>query len=86
MTDQAIDRMDVQKEAKPKGPLIYRQAILTRITHWVWAIAMFFLLLSGLQIWNAHPALYFGQQSGFEFDNAILRISLLNSKPDCCPT
>ena len=85
MTDQAIDRVEVERQAKPKGPLIYRQAILTRVTHWVWAIAMFFLLLSGLQIWNAHPALYVGQQSGFEFNNEILRIALSNSKPDCWP-
>jgi Ni,Fe-hydrogenase I cytochrome b subunit len=38
-----------------KGPLIYRQSIWTRATHWVWAICLFFLLLTGLQIFNAHP-------------------------------
>jgi len=80
MTDQAMDpAMAVEKPAKPKGPLIYRQSIFTRVTHWVWAIAMFFLLLSGLQIWNAHPALYIGQESGFEYDNAILRIGAENT-------
>lgn len=62
-----------------KGPLIYRQSIWTRVTHWIWAICLFFLLLTGLQIFNAHPALYIGQQSGFEFDNAILRIGAVNS-------
>jgi thiosulfate reductase cytochrome b subunit len=56
------------------GPLIYRQSIWTRVTHWTWAIALFFLLLTGLQIFNAHPALYVGQQSGFEFDNSVLRM------------
>jgi thiosulfate reductase cytochrome b subunit len=64
---------------KGKGPLVYRQAILTRITHWTWAVALFFLLLTGLQIWNAHPALYWGQQSGFEFNNEILRIVAENT-------
>jgi thiosulfate reductase cytochrome b subunit len=59
--------------------LIYRQSIFTRITHWVWAVAMFFLVLTGLQIWNAHPALYIGQQSGFAFDNAILEIGAENT-------
>ncbi len=54
--------------------LIYRQSIWTRITHWVWAICLFFLLLTGLQIFNAHPVLYVGQESGFDYDNAILRI------------
>jgi thiosulfate reductase cytochrome b subunit len=64
-----------------KGPLIYRQSIWTRVTHWIWAICLFFLLLTGLQIFNAHPALYIGQQSGFEFDNAILSIGAVNT-PD----
>ncbi|MFM2355781.1 MAG: hypothetical protein RLZZ528_1517 [Pseudomonadota bacterium] len=58
----------------PKGPLIYRQRLLTRLTHWAWAVCLFFLLLTGLQIFNAHPALYLGDQSGFEFDNSILSI------------
>lgn len=79
MSDQTADSMTVPKSAKPKGPLVYRQSIFTRITHWVWVVAMFFLLLSGLQIWNAHPALYVGQQSGFEFDNAILEIGAENT-------
>jgi thiosulfate reductase cytochrome b subunit len=35
---------------------------------------MYFLLLSGLQIFNAHPVLYLGDQSGFAFDNAVLSI------------
>jgi thiosulfate reductase cytochrome b subunit len=55
-----------------KGRLIKRQKGATRITHWIWAVCMFFLLLSGLQIFNAHPALYIGDESGFEYDNAIL--------------
>jgi thiosulfate reductase cytochrome b subunit len=46
----------------------------TRITHWIWAVAMFFLLLSGLQIFNAHPTLYIGKQSGFDFSNEVLAI------------
>ena len=62
-----------------RGPLIYRQSIWTRVTHWIWAICLFFLLLTGLQIFNAHPALYIGQQSGFEFDNAILKIGAVTT-------
>ena len=62
-----------------KGPLIYRQSIWTRVTHWIWAICLFFLLLTGLQIFNAHPSLYIGEQSGFEFDNAILEIGAFNT-------
>ncbi|MBX9464222.1 MAG: cytochrome b/b6 domain-containing protein [Aquamicrobium sp.] len=58
----------------PNSRLVYRQKLATRLTHWLWAFSLFFLLLSGLQIFNAHPALYLGDQSGFEFDNSVLRI------------
>jgi thiosulfate reductase cytochrome b subunit len=70
------DRHQSRTDAK----LIYRQLTITRVTHWVWAIAMFFLLLSGLQIFNARPNLYIGQQSGFtdETQNSILDIYALN--------
>jgi thiosulfate reductase cytochrome b subunit len=54
--------------------LVYRQFAWTRITHWIWAVSLFFLLLTGLQIFNAHPALYIGDQSGFQFDNYVLAI------------
>ena len=63
------------------SPLIYRHFLWTRITHWIWAITLFFLLLSGLQIFNAHPTLYVGEQSGFGFDNAVLAIGAENT-PD----
>ncbi|KAB0676663.1 cytochrome b/b6 domain-containing protein [Aureimonas leprariae] len=54
--------------------LVYRQRIPTRVTHWLWAMCLFFLLLSGLQIFMARPDLYIGQQSGFTFDNSVLSI------------
>lgn len=73
------ETMSEANEATGKGPLIYRQSIWTRVTHWVWAICLFFLLLTGLQIFNAHPALYIGQQSGFEFENSILEIGAINT-------
>ena len=56
------------------GPLIYRQRLITRVTHWIWAICLFFLMLTGLQIFNAHPTLHVGLESGFEYDNSIFAI------------
>lgn len=61
------------------GRLIYRQNRWTRATHWTWAACLFFLLLSGLQIFNAHPTLYVGKESGFAYNNAILSIGAANS-------
>lgn len=76
-----------ERQAKAKGPLIYRQSIFTRLTHWVWVICLFFLLLSGLNIFDAHPTLYVGQQSSFpdlqtngqSFNSAWLDIGAINT-------
>ena len=45
--------------------LIQRHALVTRITHWINLLAIMMLLMSGLQIFNAHPALYWGQKATF---------------------
>lgn len=60
--------------ADRNGPLVYRQTLATRLTHWVWVVCLFFLLLSGLQIFTARPDLYIGQQSGFEFENRVFSV------------
>jgi len=69
-------------DADSAGSLVYRQSIWTRLTHWIWVIALFFLLLSGFQIFNAHSTLYLGQQSGFAFDNDVLRMSAVRTPDD----
>nr|QIQ10644.1 hypothetical protein GAGBIFFJ_00003 [uncultured bacterium] len=74
MTDQAISDTGPAPHRNAKGPLIYRQALVTRLTHWTWALCLFFLLLSGLNIFNARPQLYWGQESGFEYNNTFFRI------------
>jgi thiosulfate reductase cytochrome b subunit len=45
--------------------IVYRHAAMIRLTHWVGVVCVTLLLLSGLQIFNAHPALYLGQASDF---------------------
>lgn len=60
--------------ARKRGRLIKRQKAATRIAHWLWAASMFFLVLSGFQIFNAHPVLYLGNESGFEYENALLAL------------
>lgn len=37
-----------------------RHALLVRLTHWTNAIAIAFLLMTGLNIFSAHPGLYWG--------------------------
>ena len=45
--------------------MVRRHGVTTRITHWTTAAAFIVLLMSGLNIFNAHPALYWGQKSTF---------------------
>ena len=49
-----------------KREVIYRHSGAVRITHWVNALVLLVLLMSGLQIFNAHPALYLGSKSTFD--------------------
>ena len=54
--------------------LIRRHSGVTRITHWINVLAFTVLLMSGLQIFNAHAALYWGEKS--RFDRPWLAIGL----------
>jgi thiosulfate reductase cytochrome b subunit len=46
--------------------MIRRHTVVTRVTHWLNVLAILVLLMSGLQIFNAHPALYWGAKSTFD--------------------
>jgi thiosulfate reductase cytochrome b subunit len=48
--------------AKP-AQLYYRHRLPVRIMHWINVVALTTLFMSGLQIFNAHPALNFGKSS-----------------------
>jgi thiosulfate reductase cytochrome b subunit len=54
----------------PRTEFIYRHALIVRITHWINVLCLLVLLMSGLQIFNAHATLYWGSKS--EPDRAIL--------------
>lgn len=47
--------------------IIYRHALIVRITHWINVICIVVMLMSGFQIFNAHRALYWGKK-GADFD------------------
>ena len=53
--------------------LIYRHSSVIRLTHWVGVACVAILLMSGLQIFNAHPALYLGHASRFEHPVVSIR-------------
>ena len=52
--------------------LVYRTPLAVRLAHWVNAVCLVVLLGSGLQIFNAHPALYWGDRS--DRDKPLLSI------------
>src|ERR1044072_9924186 len=45
--------------------LYYRHALPVRLMHWTNVVALTVLLMSGLQIFNAHPALYWAGKSSY---------------------
>jgi thiosulfate reductase cytochrome b subunit len=61
-----------QSELKP-GDVIKRHRLSTRIWHWINALTLLILLMSGLMIFNAHPRLYWGEY-GASNDYAWLEI------------
>jgi len=58
----AIDTASSVPAARSRG-LYLRHALAVRIMHWINVVALTLMLLSGLQIFNAHPALYWGDSS-----------------------
>lgn len=61
-------------QAAPSPPPRLRVGRATRLWHWVNAIALLVLLMSGLTIFNAHPRLYWGE-AGNRFDPAWLAVA-----------
>ena len=51
---------------------VYRHRLPVRIGHWLNVVCLFILIMSGLQIFNAHPALYWGDRS--DRDKPLLSI------------
>ena len=70
---EAPSAMESATATSAPGALVYRHRLATRIWHWTNAFAVFILLMSGLMIFNAHPALYWGQY-GANYDTPWLRI------------
>ena len=58
------------------GDLVRRHRLSTRLWHWLNALAVIILLMSGLMIFNAHPRLYWGE-FGANPDAAWLEIGTM---------
>ena len=77
MNDAAVVDESIEAEppaAPPQRRVAFRHRLPTRIWHWVNALTVFVMLMSGLMIFNAHPRLYWGQY-GANFDHAWLQFA-----------
>jgi thiosulfate reductase cytochrome b subunit len=68
------ERLRTSLGLAPSGPHYFfrRHSAVVRVAHWVNAICLAILLMSGLNIFNAHPALYLGQGSDFNHPAMML--------------
>ncbi|MFM5948656.1 MAG: cytochrome b/b6 domain-containing protein [Novosphingobium sp.] len=73
MAEQSIQ----SEEAPQGGELVHRHGRVTRVWHWINAVVVTVMLMSGLMIFNAHPRLYWGHY-GANSDPAWLDLSHVN--------
>ena len=73
MDDASVIDEPIEAELPPPPPrrIAYRHRLPTRLWHWVNALTVFVMLMSGLMIFNAHPHLYWGK-FGANFDHSWL--------------
>lgn len=63
MEATAESKPDFRSEAPApahKREVIYRHAVVVRLAHWINLLCLTLLLMSGLRLFNYHPALYWG--------------------------
>jgi thiosulfate reductase cytochrome b subunit len=67
--------VEAQRPA-PGGYLYYRHSLPVRLLHWINVVALTILLMSGLQIFNAHPRLYWAGKSSYTGAPPVLEIGM----------
>src|SRR4051812_3658233 len=73
MNDAAVigEPIEAAPPAPPPRGIAYRHRLPTRLWHWINALTVVVMLMSGLMIFNAHPHLYWGK-FGANFDHPWL--------------
>jgi len=65
-----------QPAARPRREVMYRHTVAVRLTHWINVLILVLLLMSGLRLFNYHPALYWGNY-GYRGVPAFVSIAAL---------
>src|SRR5690348_13806760 len=66
VVDSVRERLGLDPRERKPNYLFYRHPVPVRVLHWLNAIILLVMLMSGLQIFNAHPSLYWGNAADFE--------------------
>lgn len=72
----AVSTLPATSVAAPER--VYRHRLPVRLGHWLNVVCLFILIMSGLQIFNAHPALYWGDRS--DRDRSLFSIRPVNTE------
>ncbi len=64
----------IKRDRRARREVIYRHTLLVRLSHWINAFTIFLMIGTGLNIFNAHPMLYWGQK-GDDYDHPVLSIN-----------
>ena len=64
--DNSSAGVGAERAPRPAGALLYRQRLATRLTHWLWAVCLFFMLLylsmmalGSLPVWRQEGLLFY---------------------------
>ncbi|HEY0270291.1 MAG TPA: cytochrome b/b6 domain-containing protein [Sphingomonas sp.] len=60
MAEDAQADSRIEQPSAPPETIVYRHRLPVRLWHWVNALSVIVMLMSGLMIFNAHPHLYWG--------------------------
>jgi len=78
MTTARMPSGTIPRAARVHRQLVPRHSALVRVTHWINVFCFSLLLMTGAQIFDAHPRLYWGQY-GADNDHAWLSVDSLRS-------
>jgi len=73
LVDSMRERLGREPRKRKPHYLFYRHPVPVRVLHWLNAVILLVMLMSGLQIFNAHPSLYWGNAADFEHPFIALR-------------
>jgi thiosulfate reductase cytochrome b subunit len=81
MTTARMPSGTIPRAAPARRLLVPRHSALVRLTHWINVFCFSLLLMTGAQIFNAHPRLYWGEY-GADNDHAWLSVDSLRDGPN----